>query len=102
MQLAGRCVAAKIVGKGIAVLAQRVKFAASFGNQLALAVFFLVGHLQSLFEAGLDEFIQATVQNSLSVTGFDAGTQILNATLIEHVVSNLTTPSDICLTFFNN
>ena len=63
---------------------------------------FVVAHLQALFQAGLDKLIQIPVQHGLSVTGFDARTQILDATLIKHIGANLTAPADIGFPLFND
>ncbi len=46
-------------------------------------------------ETGLDERVEATVQDRLGVANLDARAQILDAGLIEHVGANLAAPANV-------
>ncbi len=48
-----------------------------------------------MFQASLNKPVEIAVKHSLSVTGFNAGTQIFDARLVEHVGTNLAAPADV-------
>src|SRR5690606_8114105 len=56
--------------------------------------------LQTLLEAGLEVAVEVAVEHLLAIAAFDAGTQVLDARVIEHVGANLVTPADIRLAVF--
>ena len=76
--------------------------AISLPSSFALSCDTCFSQLQSLFEAGLDETVQTAIKHSLSVTGFDASTQILDSTLIEYIGTNLAAPAHIGFALFND
>src|SRR5690606_21842528 len=51
----------------------------------------------ALAEIGLDEGLQVAVEHALRIAEFDAGAQILDARVIEHIVANLVAPGDLAL-----
>src|SRR5690554_7517587 len=57
--------------------------------------------LQRHFQAGFNKLVDLTIQHRLGVAGFNLGTQILDAAIIQHVRPNLAAPSDIRLCVFS-
>ena len=55
---------------------------------------------QPALQAGFDERIQITVQHCLGVACLDAGAQILDARLVQHVGAYLATSADVRLGVF--
>src|SRR5690606_28688394 len=53
--------------------------------------------LQAGLEAALDEFVQVAVEHLLRIAALDAGAQILDPALVEHVVADLAAPADVGL-----
>src|SRR5690606_26268876 len=53
--------------------------------------------LQAGLEAGLDELVQVAVQHLLGIAALDAGAQVLDPALVEHVVADLAAPADVGL-----
>ena len=53
--------------------------------------------IQAGLQAGFHELIQIAIQHLLRIRALDAGTQILDAALIEHVVADLAAPADVGL-----
>src|SRR6185437_12227640 len=49
------------------------------------------------FQACLDELVEVAVEHLLGVRTLDAGAQILDAALVEHVVADLAAPADVGL-----
>src|SRR5690606_14428637 len=57
----------------------------------------LGAHFQAGLEAGLDELVEVAVQHVLRVGALDAGAQVLDPALVEHVVADLAAPADVGL-----
>src|SRR5690606_2928176 len=55
--------------------------------------------LQASLQRGLDKLVQVAIEHALGVARFHAGTQILDARVIEHIGTNLAAPADIRLGF---
>src|ERR1043166_1997258 len=53
--------------------------------------------LDPLFQARLDEVVEIAVEHALRVAFLDAGAQVLDARLVEHVRADLVTPLDVGL-----
>src|SRR5690606_30751839 len=53
--------------------------------------------LQAGLEAALDELVQVAVEHLLRIAALDAGAQILDPALVEHVVADLAAPADVGL-----
>src|SRR5205814_1297789 len=53
--------------------------------------------LDSLLEARDDEVVEGAVEHRLRVALFDAGAQVLDARLVEHVRADLVAPADVGL-----
>src|SRR5690606_10531854 len=53
--------------------------------------------VQAGLEGGLDELVQVAVEHLLGVAALDAGAQVLDAALVEHVVADLAAPADVRL-----
>ena len=53
--------------------------------------------LQPRLQAGLHELVQVAVQHLLRVAALDAGAQVLDAALVQHVVADLAAPADVGL-----
>jgi hypothetical protein len=53
--------------------------------------------LEARLEAGFDEFVEVAVQHFLGVAALDAGAQVLDAALVQHVVADLAAPADVGL-----
>ena len=107
LQFVGQGVPPKIIRVGIARLAQlrRACVAAlrlTCFHLALLSEFLSLTPLQSLLKAGFDKIVKPAVQYRLSVTGFNAGTQILYATLVEYIITNLAAPADIGLAIFDD
>src|SRR3546814_4725334 len=60
----------------------------------------LRARLEPRLQARLDEFVQVTVENFLRIRALDAGAQVLDAALVEHVVADLAAPADVGLVRF--
>ena len=52
-------------------------------------------------QAGLDELVEVAVEHLLRVAALDAGAQVLDAALVEHVVADLAAPADVGLGGFD-
>src|SRR5256885_12253768 len=57
----------------------------------------LLPFLYSLLEARSDEVVEIAVEHRLRVAGLDAGAQVLDARLVEHVAADLVAPADVGL-----
>ena len=56
---------------------------------------------QAGLQAGLDELVEVAVEHLLRVAALDAGAQVLDAALVEHVVADLAAPADVGLGRFD-
>ena len=56
---------------------------------------------QAGLQAGLDELVEVAVEHLLRVAALDAGAQVLDAALVEHVVADLAAPADVGLGGFD-
>src|SRR5690606_10429887 len=57
----------------------------------------LGAHFKAGLQAGLDELVEVPVEDVLRVGALDAGAQVLDPALVEHVVADLATPADVGL-----
>ena len=73
LQFVCQRVSPEVVRERVTRLPQAIQFAPPLCDQPVFVVCFLVAHLQSLLEAGLNKIVQLAVQNGLRVSGFDAG-----------------------------
>src|SRR5262249_2137636 len=53
--------------------------------------------LEAGFQARLDELVEVAVEHALGVGALDAGAEVLDARLVEHVVADLRAPADVGL-----
>src|SRR5690606_38494864 len=106
-ELAAERVAAKVVRKSLAALAQPRELRAPLPDQPIL-VLLPVAHpltvrltLQALLQARLEELVDVAVEDRVRLAHLDAGPQILHARLIEHVRADLAAPADVRLAFLD-
>src|SRR5512138_797670 len=84
--------------------------AASFARRSAMSLFSscgssgvsVIGDLNARLERGFEELIEVAVEDGCGIADFDAGAQILDTRLIEHVRTDLVAPAHVRLRLFEH
>src|SRR6185295_18461223 len=78
----------------------RARRALSFSRRSSISLFSSSIFLDTLFQAGGDEFVQVAVEHLLRGAFLDPGAQVLDAGLVQDVGADLVPPLDIGLRSF--
>src|SRR5690606_10766489 len=68
-----------------------------FSSSIMSRIHSLGTHFKSGLQARLDELVEVAVEHVLRVGALDAGAQVLDPALVEHVVADLAAPADVGL-----